>query len=683
MKKVIVVSKTHLDLGFTNYARVIRQNYIEKFIPQAIELARQLNTAEKKRFVWTTGSWIIKEVLVHGTPEQKENLTLALKNGDIAPHALAFTTHTELFDADTLEYSLSVVDSLDKICGRKTIAAKLTDVPGHTRAIVPYLAKRGIKLLHIGVNGASALPKVPECFLWKDGDSEIIVIYSGGYGGEFKCGALDDILYFDHTLDNHGAPSAEKAAQKFTDIEKQYPGYEVVAGRMDDFAELIWEKRAKLPVFEGEIGDTWIHGSASDPYKSAALREMMLLKKQWLTDQSMIKNSEEYTGFSDALICVAEHTCGMDMKMFFADYENYLKRDFTAARAHDTVELRHLLRDFPQNFLTAFARMSGKYKKGSYSTIEKSWKEQREYIDKAVSCLSEEHAKEAKAALNKLIPQSPEKIQQGQINSLDCFSAGGWSFQLNKLGGIGKLTFNGKNVIKENNNPVVEYCSYGKSDYDFWFSHYTRDIDKTAGWAYGDFGRPLLKYADKKYPQGRFNYSLKSSEAEKTNDGVRISAMLECDKKLSEELGAPRSFQILYTLTADGLKIEVLWFKKDANRLTEALFLRLFPNCSDLSMTKINENINPLSVVEDGGRNISAVFRVNFSVENQNFKIINKHAPLLSIGKGKILQFDNKLEDCGKDGISYILYNNVWGTNFPLWYEDNAYFDFEITENKD
>ena len=46
--------------------------------------------------------------------------------------------------------------------------------------------------------------------------------------------------------------------------------------------------------------------------------------------------------------------------------------------------------------------------------------------------------------------------------------------------------------------------------------------------------------------------------------------------------------------------------------------------------------------------------------------------------KGKILEFDNKKEDIRKDGISFVLYNNVWGTNFPLWYEQNARFEFKI-----
>ena len=31
-----------------------------------------------------------------------------------------------------------------------------------------------------------------------------------------------------------------------------------------------------------------------------------------------------------------------------------------------------------------------------------------------------------------------------------------------------------------------------------------------------------------------------------------------------------------------------------------------------------------------------------------------------------------------KDGLTFVLHDNVWGTNFPLWYEDNARFGFEI-----
>lgn len=69
---------------------------------------------------------------------------------------------------------------------------------------------------------------------------------------------------------------------------------------------------------------------------------------------------------------------------------------------------------------------------------------------------------------------------------------------------------------------------------------------------------------------------------------------------------------------------------------------------------------------------------VTFGVENTEYRCINHHAPVISLGMGKILEFDNQFENVSENGVSFVLYNNVWGTNFPLWYEDNASFDFTI-----
>lgn len=84
-----------------------------------------------------------------------------------------------------LEYGLSIVQRLDELRGRKSITAKMTDVSGHTKALVRLLHSHGIGLLHIDVNGSSALAKVPPCFPWKDGDAEAVVINSGDYVGAF------------------------------------------------------------------------------------------------------------------------------------------------------------------------------------------------------------------------------------------------------------------------------------------------------------------------------------------------------------------------------------------------------------------------------------------------------------------------------------------------------------------
>ena len=665
MKKVIVVSKTHLDLGFTDYAESIRRKYIDTFIPEAIDLAEKVNTDGKKHFVWTTGSWIIKEALKDESCSQK--LERALREGNIAPHAMPFTTHTELLDEDTLDFGLSMVDSLDEIRGRKTVAAKMTDVPGHTKGIVPFLSKHGIKLLHIGVNGASALVDVPDCFLWKNGDSEVVVIYSGAYGGAFRSELVEEILYFDHTLDNHGAPSPEKVLAHFDDIQKEYPGYEITAGTIDDFADIIWEVRHKLPVFEGEMGDSWIHGAATDPYKSACLRELMRLKKEWLSDGTLSRDSEEYKAFSDALLCVAEHTCGMDSKTWFSDYGHYLKKDFIRARKADKVKFRRLFSDLPQSILPLVSLFDGRRKRGYYSVIEKSWAEQREYITKALSALSAEHRNQAQSALSALLPEAPADFEHNGKNAI---SSGDWCLEINEKGGIGALTYKGNNVIKNNSEPLISYRSFCNKDYEYWLSHYSRDLEETAIWALGDFARPNLKVFEGKYPSGRFEYTTEKISA--SENGVRVN--LICEKELCEKLGAPRLIQAVYTLTERGVTVDVSWFGKDANRLTEALYLNLFPDADEVLLKKLGSYIRPDEVALNGSRNLHAVQSISFGA----YEIRNLHAPLVSFGKGKILEFDNRNESVKQDGISFVLQNNVWGTNFPLWYEDNARLVFEI-----
>lgn len=682
MKKVFVVSKTHLDLGFTDYAENIRKKYIDVFIPSAIELARQVNTADRKYFVWTAGSWILKEALDNGTDKQKEVLEAAIAEGDIVPHAMPFTTHTELLDYDTLDYGLSIVDRIDKIRGKKTIAAKMSDVPGHTKGIIKILAQHGIKFLHIGVNGASAVPDVPECFLWKNGGYEIVVIYSGDYGGAFKSPLIEEVLYLDHTLDNHGAPPPEKVKSKLAQIQNEFPDYEITAGTMDDFAEIIWNARDKLPVIENEIGDTWIHGSAADPYKSAALRELMRLKRRWLADGTMQKNSSEYIGFTDALLCISEHTCGMDSKKYFADYENYLKIDFQRARKRDKVIIRHPFRDFPQNLLTIVGRFSGAYEAGSYNSLEESWREQRAYITSAVSFLENGHKHQAKKVLSSLIPEKPQELPAGkeQFYTVSC---GAWSLEVNKYGGIGKLLYDGDEVIKDNNEPVVEYHSYSDKDYDFWLNNYTRNLKNTKKWAIGDFARPLLKYVSGKYSVGRFPYFVHRSvldDSDKSNPEVCID--LKCDGKLCNELGAPRMVQIVYSLSKNGLQIDLSWFGKDANRLSEAIYMHLFPSIGDIKLRKLNDTVLPYSVVSKGSRNLHAVYNAELKTDKNCYRFLNFDSPIISVGKGKILEFDNKFENVAKDGITYVLYNNVWGTNFPLWYEENAKFRFVIDAKK-
>ena len=57
IKYLHVVFKTHLDIGFTDFAYKVKEQYMQDFIPRAIKLSKEIK--EKRpdlSFVWTTGS---------------------------------------------------------------------------------------------------------------------------------------------------------------------------------------------------------------------------------------------------------------------------------------------------------------------------------------------------------------------------------------------------------------------------------------------------------------------------------------------------------------------------------------------------------------------------------------------------------------------------------------------------
>jgi len=107
IKKVQVVFKTHLDVGYTDFSSVVLQKYVEEYIPNSIQLAKQLNSDGKKKFIWTVGSFLIDYFLLHAKPEQKKLMEEAISKGYISWHGCATTTHTELMDRTLLDFSLS------------------------------------------------------------------------------------------------------------------------------------------------------------------------------------------------------------------------------------------------------------------------------------------------------------------------------------------------------------------------------------------------------------------------------------------------------------------------------------------------------------------------------------------------------------------------------------------------
>ncbi|QKE72876.1 DUF5054 domain-containing protein [Arthrobacter citreus] len=687
---VHVIFKTHLDIGFTDLAENVINQYLKSYIPKAIDLAESLekenNTAG---FVWTTGSWLINEYLKQANPEEKKKMNRAIEKGYIAWHSLPFTTHSELMDAELFQYGLSIAKQLDIKFGKNTISAKMTDVPGHTKAIIPYMANKEIKYLHIGVNPASKVPSVPSIFVWKGKDnSELIVNYADNYGDVLNLPGLKEVMVFAHTGDNCGPPSIEDIKTEFDKLQKRFPNAVIKASTMDAFAEKLWERKNKLPVVCEEIADSWIHGVATDPKKVAQYRELLRLRNQWVSEEKLDISSSEYKQFSDWLLMIPEHTWGLDEKKYLNDYKNYAKNDFIQARQKGLIEKGsvpdkyHYIGSFAMD---EFDRISKEVflesdKTQSYKLFEESWREQRGYIEKAVSALSEERQKDVYKAFEKLEPQ---KLKTGNSTLMtnQTYSLGGYSVMFSDDGSITSLIDqNGKEWANSNRIGVFEYESFGVENYMQWFEEYVENIGQTYRWSEADQGKPGIELITPK-PRHEIYKCIVQSISKVSAETDEVIIHLCFPEHAVVALGAPREVIILYKFLYNEIEIELQWFNKEANRLPEAMWFSFglkVDNPNIWKLDKMGELISPLEVVKNGNRNLHCVDKgIYYSGTESEIVIETKDSPLVSPGEKRLLQFNNSFPSL-EDGFHFNLYNNIWGTNFPMWYEEDGKSRFTL-----
>ncbi len=673
VRRVIVVSKTHLDVGYTDLAEAVLKRYVDSFIPAALELAYSVNAPEQKRFVWTTGSYLVKYYLEYAEAAARERFSEALRLGYVRYHALPLTTHTELMSAELFSYGLSIAKQLDHAYGQETVAAKMTDVPGHTIAIVPALAKKGVTYLHIGVNGSSRVPRVPALFRWRYAGAEIAVSYAGAYG---DAAVLESgvALEFLHTMDNSGPPKREDIDGFFAALAQKYPNARIEAGSLDDFARelpAVWDT---LPVVTEEIGDTWIHGVASDPLKTARLKRLLALVDGWLSDGTLPRASAEYEAVMEQLLLVCEHTWGMDTKKHLLDFTNWSKADFTRARErNDTdyslfgVRNRHIF----EAVRDELREYRGDCETSSYAHFTRSHLEQRAYIERALAALEPARRLEAERAL-----YMPYPARLGEQRSFDrSISINGWTVTLDAHGALTSLSNERLGIDRRVDVGRFVYETFGGKDVDDCFFDYGRDADKNFAWAACDFGKPGLRY-ESGVRHGRWQ----AAADELRQFGDTLTAFLSGAPEACESYGCPRELALTYRFLADEILLTLSWCGKDAIRSPEALWLGF--DLGGVSphrwrMTKLGQDVSPLEVVSSGNRRLHCVERLNCESALESLAIETMDAPLVSMGGRYLYDVSDAVSDLN-NGFWFLLYNNRWGTNFPQWFEDDLSVSFRI-----
>lgn len=674
VKRVIVVSKTHLDVGFTDYAQTVLDQYVNRLIPSAVELAFSVNTPERKRFVWTVGAFLIRYYLTHAEERAAARLCEALSLGYVRWHALPLTTHTELMSEGLFRYGLSISAALDKRFGFHTIAAKMTDVPGHTAAMLPLLHEAGVTYLHIGVNASSRVPNVPPLFLWKYGEHAVAVNYAGGYG---DATVLENgvALEFLHTHDNFGPPTKADLDAFYARLKEKYQNAHIEAGSLDDFAASVAAVRDTLPVVDEEIGDTWIHGVASDPLKTARLKRLLPLADQWVQDGRVPLESSGYDALMENLLLVCEHTWGMDVKKHLLDFSNWKKADFLRAMAANKTDYsfygasnRHIL----LAEMDELRCYRGDSETSSYAAFTRSHLEQRAYLDRALDLLPQSCKDEAASSFAYAYPAREGKAQKadGEI------AIGAWRAV---IGGDGALTSVCNDALFLDQRGVhvggFSYQSFGGESVEACFRAYGRNLDENFAWAVCDFSKPGLRL-ESEIQDGLYVASVD----EILLNGNTLTAFMHGDHEAAEQYGCPRELALSYRFLTDEIEMTLYWRGKDPIRSPEALWLSMrfaVSSPARWQITKLCRPISPVNVVSGGNRKLHAAEALSYHDALHEIDVRLLDAPLVSVGARNLYRADDSF-DSPANGFYMLLCNNRWGTNFPQWFGEDMRFCWRI-----
>lgn len=209
------------------------------------------------------------------------------------------------------------------------------DVPGTTRSLIPGLLRANVRAYTGGVNVYSAPPFVPRAFVWSDLASNTSIpamVHPYNYGGISYSDAVvipgfSHAIVFDWRGDNAGPPqSVDEVKGNYATVQAAFPGATVFASTLDNFTQLLTPAvTATLPILTSEIGDTWMHGAASDPQKSQMYKRAAELRRSCIASGACSAADPVIANFTRFLLKNNEHTWGKSQPVYFADYSNWSK----------------------------------------------------------------------------------------------------------------------------------------------------------------------------------------------------------------------------------------------------------------------------------------------------------------------------------------------------------------------
>lgn len=651
VKKIILVFKTHFDIGFTDLAENVIRGYGSDMLRQVIETCNATKDLGKLRYVWTMPAWPLWHICGNCDPELKPELDRLIREGQIVWHGLPFTSHTDFAApdeyAEVFRYSRDLAERYHK---PMPLSAKMTDVPGHGGMLPDLLEQAGIRFLHLGCNEFATPPEVPDLFFWQgSGGGRVLTMYSkGGYG----TGLLPPEgwpypvwMALMHTHDNCGPQSAELILRMAEKARESYPEAEIVCGSMDDFyRELAQCDLSGAPVVDGDLADTWIHGVGSYPAEVRLLRTCRErargLHREYLAQLLVGKNPDWqietlWDDYYEAVALFEEHTWGADVKTWLGPERVYEKEEFLRAKSEK-----------------------------AYRFLEQSWQEQRSRARQAERCLDGIQALLSPAPPAPA-PSSAQPLLVGQDGKF--LTVENRKYRLILDIGTGRICSlwdreTDSVVLKAGKEGVFayRYDRYGLPDVTEFLRSYAYHFTT---WGIQDYGR-------ENYPDCRHETLYPDFLGWEV--AGRTLRLRYGTKKSSTDYGDAREIALSIAFPESGEELEILL---ELSEKQETPFIEsgtlVFPFQGKVSyrIGKPGGVVDPETQIQRCANHtlFNLEREVTVLTEHGSVSVCSPDAPLFGIGEPGIYRFRKDFGEDRPAALYFNLFNNMWGTNFPQW----------------
>ncbi len=372
---------------------------------------------------------------------------------------------------------------------------------------------------------------------------------------------------------------------------------------------------------------------------------------------------------------LAEHTWGRDVKSNLRDNFSWKNADFERAKA------------------------SGSPNASQYNILEESWWEQRQWgVTLAMETLRDgDHPlfhtlQTAFAELRPAVPDVSSAAGYSGASIGTPISCGdGLTLTLDDTGAITGLTHKGGTEWADATHPLsaLRYKSYNLDDVDNFMDEYCKD---KASWVAKDYGKPGLPAdtASKMWVPAVQAVFVRDSNS--NSGGVcSIVAVATFEDEAWQNYGAPQQVWTEYTVSsaADSgtVGVNIGLFNKTRTRLPESMFVQWHPRMgasgdgggaattTSWAARSLGAWVETTDVVGGGSKRMFGADAVRATAADdsastsQQMEVTSLDALVASFGRLNAYPTPtNATANTAAYGASHVLWDNLWGTNYIMWW---------------